>query len=152
MACPERPLQPRIDSRFACYRLRVGPSPIHRWGVFAEEPIPRNRKVLEYTGERISRRESKRRADSRQDVYLFTLDNYWNIDGAVGGSGAELVNHCCDPNLVARILKGHILYMSQREIAPGEELTIDYRFGWDVEKVPCRCGSPKCRGWINVKE
>ncbi len=152
MACPEQPLTPGIDPRFACFQLRIAPSAIHRWGVFAEEAIPRNRKVLEYTGEKISRRESKRRADSREDVYLFTLDNYWNIDGAVGGSGAELVNHCCDPNLVVRILKGHILYLSLREIAPGEELTIDYRFGWDVEKVPCKCGSPKCRGVINVKE
>jgi SET domain-containing protein len=152
MACPNPPLTPRINPRHACYRLRVATSAIHRWGVFAEEAIPKNRKVLEYTGEKISRRESKRRADSREDVYLFTLDNYWNIDGAVGGSGAELVNHCCDPNLVVRILKGHILYLSVREIGAGEELTIDYRFGWDVEKVPCKCGSPKCRGVINVKE
>jgi SET domain-containing protein len=152
MACPELPTLPRIDPRHCCFQLRVAPSKIHRWGIFAAERIPANRKVIEYTGEKISRRESKRRADSRPEVYLFTLDNYWNIDGAVNGSGAEYINHCCEPNLTARILKGHILYMSLREIAAGEELTIDYRFDWDVEKVPCRCGAAKCRGWINVKE
>jgi SET domain-containing protein len=152
MACPELPAIPRIDPRYCCFQLRIGPSAIHRWGIFAEERIPPNRKVIEYTGEKISRRESKRRADARGDVYLFTLDNYWNIDGAVNGSGAQYINHCCEPNLAARILKGHILYISVREIQPGEELTIDYRFDWKVDKVPCRCGAPRCRGHINLKE
>lgn len=106
---------------------------------------------MEYMGEKISRRESKKRAEEREDVYLFTLNNYWNIDGAVNGSGAQYVNHSCDPNIVARIVKEHILYMSVREILPGEELTIDYRFEWNVEKVSCKCGAAKCRGVINVK-
>jgi SET domain-containing protein len=144
--------QPVINPDYCCFELRIAPSKIHRWGLYAAERIPPRRKVIEYTGEKISRRESKRRADSREEVYLFTLDNYWNIDGAVGGSGAEYINHCCEPNLVVRIIKGHILYMSLREIEAGEELLIDYRFGWDVEKVPCKCGSPKCRGVINIKE
>lgn len=152
MACPTQPTTPRLDPKFCAYRLRVAPSPIHRWGIYAEERIPANRKVIEYTGEKISRRESKRRADSREDVYLFTLDNYWNIDGAVGGSGAEYINHSCNPSVAARIVRKHILYMSLREIEPGEELTIDYRFDWNVEKVPCRCGAQKCRGTINLKE
>ena len=83
--------------------------------------------------------------------YLFTLDNYWTLDGAVGGSGAEYINHCCDPNLVTEIRKGHILYMSKRLIHRGEELTVDYRFSKDVETVPCRCGAKTCRGSINLR-
>lgn len=152
MACPTQPTTPQIDQSYCSFRLRLAPSRIHRWGIFAEERIPANRKVIEYTGEKISRRESKRRADSREDVYLFTLDNYWNIDGAVGGSGAEYINHCCEPSTAARIVRGHILYWSLREIEPGEELTIDYRFDWNVEKVQCRCGANGCRGFINLKE
>jgi uncharacterized protein len=139
---------PRIDRRHASFRLRAGPSRIHRWGVYAAEAIPPGRKVIEYTGEKINRREKRRRADSN---YLFELDPYWTIDGSVGGSGAEFINHSCDPNLVTRILKGHILYFSRRPIAPGEELTIDYNFGWDEELVPCVCGTKNCRGTINVK-
>ena len=139
----------RIDPRHARFRLRIARSAIHRWGVYAEEPIPANRKVIEYTGERINRFETKRR-DYGPHTYLFTLDAYWTLDGAVGGSGAELINHCCDPNLRTCIFKGHILYISRRAIAPGEELTVDYRFSHTVEKVPCKCGSPKCRGAINL--
>ncbi len=141
---------PRIDERHACFRLRIAPSEIHRWGVYTEERIPAQRKVIEYTGERCSRRETKKRSD-RQLNYMFTLDNYWTIDGSVGGSGAEYINHCCDPNIYARIHKGHILYMSKRVIEPGEELTIDYHFAKNVEKVLCACGAKNCRGTINLK-
>ncbi len=142
---------PVIDPRLACYGLEIRESKIHRRGVYARERIPARRKVIEYTGELISRRETKRRGQGNI-TYLFTLDDYWTIDGAVGGSGAEIINHSCDPNLFSCILRRHILYMSKREILPGEELTIDYRFSDKVDKVRCRCGSEKCRGTINIKE
>lgn len=143
--------RPRIDPERACFGLRLAPSKIHRWGVYTTERIPAGRKVIEYTGERISRRETKRRADSSDMIYLFTLDPYWTLDGSVGGSGAEYINHSCEPNLVARIMKGHILYVALRDIGRGEELTVDYHFDKKVEKVPCKCGALNCRGTINVK-
>jgi uncharacterized protein len=140
----------RIDPRYACFGIEMAPSKIHRWGVYATEFIPAGRKVIEYTGEKISRRETKRRAESSDMIYLFTLDPYWTLDGSVGGSGAEYINHSCEPNLVARIIKGHILYVSLRDIHRGEELTVDYHFDKKVERVPCKCGALKCRGSINL--
>ena len=140
---------PRIDPLYACFRLQLRRSPIHRYGVYAAERIPPRRKVIEYTGERISRRETRRRGFG-ETTYLFGVDDYWTIDGAVGGSGAEYINHSCEPNLVSRIVRGHLLYLSQREIYAGEELTVDYRFPKDVERVRCQCGSPRCRGAINL--
>jgi SET domain-containing protein len=113
------------------------------------ERIPARRKVIEYTGEKISRRETKRRGDG-DITYLFTLDDYWTLDGAFGGSGAEIINHSCEPNLYAWNFKKHILYMSKRVIQRGEELTVDYRFSKDVERVPCLCGAKACRGTINL--
>ena len=90
--------KPAIDPRYAQFKLSIRESRIHQRGVYAEEPIPARRKVIEYTGERISRRETKRRGDGPV-TYLFTLDDYWTLDGAFGGSGAEIINHSCDPNL-----------------------------------------------------
>jgi SET domain-containing protein len=148
---PAKNGKPSIDPRYACFKLRVAPSKIHRWGVYAGEFIPKGRKVIEYTGEKISRRETKRRSGRRLN-YLFTLNAYWCLDGAVGGSGAEFINHCCDPNLFARVTRDHILYISKTDINPGEELTVDYHFGPDVERVPCSCGAGKCRGTINVMD
>jgi SET domain-containing protein len=140
---------PAINSHYACFRMILRESPIHRYGVYAAEAIPARRKVIEYTGERISRRETRRRGLGPQ-TYLFTLNDYWTVDGSVGGSGAEYINHSCDPNLRASIIKGHILYFSKRKIFAGEELTVDYRFPRTIEDVPCRCGASKCRGTINL--
>ena len=144
--------EPAINPEYAAFKLRLGRSRIHRWGVYADQNIPARRKVMEYTGERISRRETRRRSNERELHYLFTLDNYWTIDGSVGGSGAEYINHSCEPNLVSRIVRGHILYFSLRRIRKGEELTTDYHFSPDVEKVPCACGTAGCRGTINLKK
>lgn len=143
---------PEVNQEYACFRLEIRPSKIHRWGLYAAEDIPVRRKVIEYTGERISRRETKRRADSQPHlIYLFTLDPYWTLDGSVGGSGAEYINHCCDPNIATVIRSGHILYMTRKPIRMGEELTVDYHFSKDVERVPCKCGAALCRGTINLK-
>lgn len=143
---------PVVKAEYACFRLKIKPSPIHRWGVYADEDIPKGRKVVEYAGEKISRKETKRRAEIATFNYLFTLDDYWTIDGSVNGSGAEYINHCCSPNIEARIVRKHILYFALRDIRKGEELTIDYRFPHDVEQYKCGCGAPECRGTINLKK
>lgn len=142
--------KPSINPRYCRYKLEIRESRIHRRGVYALEPIPAGRKVIEYTGERIGRRETKKRGLG-DITYLFTLDAYWTLDGAFGGSGAEIINHSCDPNLYTWICRGHILYMSRRAIRQGEELTVDYRFSEKIERVSCRCGAAGCRGAINLK-
>ncbi len=142
--------KPKLAPEHCRFRLKVRESKIHRWGVFADEAIPPRRRIMEYTGEMISRRETKRRADGQELIYLFTVDSYWCKDGSVGGSGAEFINHCCEPNVEARVVDRRIYYHSLREIAAGEELTIDYCFAKDVEKHVCQCGARNCRGTINL--
>ncbi|MGA2273231.1 MAG: SET domain-containing protein-lysine N-methyltransferase [Bryobacteraceae bacterium] len=141
---------PSIDPRHACFRLEIRGSRIHHRGVYAIEPIPARRKVIEYTGERLNRREAKRRGQGSV-TYLFSIDDYWTLDGAVGGSGAEIINHSCDPNLRSCVLKGHILYISKRPIRRDEELTVDYRFSDRIDRIRCCCKSENCRGTINLK-
>jgi SET domain-containing protein len=138
------------------YRLLIRWSPIHRLGVFAQETIPRGKRIVEYTGERLTITQVKRRfrrnvriGARRKNVYFSRVDRRWIVDGAVGGSGAELINHSCDPNITVRRIRGHILYFSRRIIRPGEELTVDYNYAKNESKIPCRCGSPKCRGSMN---
>jgi len=138
---------PRIDPSYACFKISIRRSKIHRYGVYADERIPANRKVIEYTGERLNRKQAKQR-DRGTYTYLFAVDNYWTLGGAAGGSGAEIINHSCEPNLVSRVMKGHVLYMSRREIQPGEELTVDYNFSKSTPRTPCSCGAKGCRGTI----
>ena len=139
------------ELRAAVYRIEVRDSAIHGRGVFAAESIPANRKVIEYTGERISAKQAEKRGHGHC-TYYFSLDRYWVLDGAVGGSGAEYINHSCAPNLVTRIMKGHILYMSLRRIRAGEELTVDYHFSRHEERVECHCKAENCRRTINLKK
>jgi uncharacterized protein len=151
-----RPIS-RIDPRFSRFLLLVARSAIDRYGVFAGQNIPGKRRVIEYTGERITYRQGRRRflsiMRSRRPrrFYLFVVNRRWLIDGSVGGSGAELINHGCDPNLVRRRIRGRIYYYSRKRIRAGDELLIDYHFARDTVIIKCRCGSPKCRGTLNMK-
>jgi uncharacterized protein len=150
-------IRARIDRRFTRFRLRVSRSQIDHRGVFAAEDIPGGRKVIEYTGERITVRQALRRfnkilrSGKPKRFYFFALNRRVVIDGAVSGSGAELINHSCDPNLSKRALRGHILYFSRRRIRRGEELTYDYRSSRRTVRIPCNCGSVLCRGTINER-
>ena len=43
----------KLDKKECKFKLKLGRSSIHRWGVYAKERIPAKKKVIEYTGERI---------------------------------------------------------------------------------------------------
>jgi uncharacterized protein len=145
-----------IDSRTSRYRLQIRRSLIEGLGVFAAEPIPARRKVIEYTGQRFSGPQMARRIrealrrPGKLPRYIFRLDRHWRIDGEIGGSGAERINHSCDPNLAARRVHGHILFFSLRRIRSGEELTLDYKYHPKSPRMICRCGSENCRETINL--
>jgi SET domain-containing protein len=111
---------------------------------------PRGEYVIEYTGQLLSRRNHKAICGKRRYVFTYTLDGYWTLDGAVRGSGAERVNHSCDPNLYAEIRGHRVYFYSLRRIKKGEELTVDYQFEYSKTPVPCLCGASKCRGTINL--
>ena len=146
---PMRPRsKPKLDPAFCRFELEARDSPIHRYGVFALQRIPAKRRVIEYTGEHITDEQGWRRR-FRKHVYLFSLNNGMVIDGAVGGSGAEFINHSCEPNMIAREEPpGHVWYSSLRTIHPGEELLVDYQLDSD-EQYACICGAPSCRGKLN---
>jgi SET domain-containing protein len=140
--------KPKLDPAHCRFDLEARQSPIHRYGLFALERIPAKRRVIEYTGERITDEQGWRRR-FRKHVYLFSLSDGWVLDGAVGGSGAEFINHSCEPNIIAREEKGRIWYSSVRTIHPGEELLVDYQLDSD-EEYACICGAPSCRGKLNA--
>jgi histone-lysine N-methyltransferase SETD1 len=42
-----------------------------------------------------------------------------------------------------------IVIYSKREIDVNEEITYDYKFPIEDEKIPCLCGDANCRGTLN---
>ncbi len=132
--------------------LAFGPSPIHGRGAFAREPIGQGTRVIEYVGERISKRESLRRCE-RENAYIFALTAHEDLDGDVSWNPARLINHSCAPNCEARMEDGRIWIVATRDIAPGEEITFNYNYDLvDYREHPCRCGSPNCVGYMVAQE
>lgn len=136
------------------YPLCVKPSAIHSCGCYALAPIPAGAFIVEYTGELIPAEEAYRREQDpgRGGIYTFWTGDEWAIDGIGEENIARFINHSCTPNCDYRIEGCRVFIHAARDIAAGEELTIDYSFSPEGEKVPCRCGSPQCRGTINACE
>ena len=129
--------------------LTVRDSPIHGRGCFATVPFAKRRKIAEYTGERITNAEAERRASRRPVLRISGLDDRWSIDGARGGNGTHYINHSCSPNAFMQTVRGHLLVLALRDIAPGEEITVDYVSTYHSDRKRCTCNAPNCRGRIN---
>jgi uncharacterized protein len=101
--------------------------------------------VIEYTGERVNLFESYLRSHASERLYSFWPDKFWRIDGASGGSGAEFVNHSCTPNLRTSRARAASFSKACGTSSPAK----NYGLSKDAPKIPCRCGSPECRGTID---
>jgi len=139
-----------------------GASGIHQNGLFAAKRIPKDALVIQYLGERLSKKESNRRGLAQHDlsqesgqgsVYIFELDDKRDIDGNFEWNLARLANHSCEPNSEAQNIDGEIWLVALRTIKKGEEITFDYGYALEHwEDHPCRCGSKRCVGYIVRKE
>lgn len=117
-------------------------------GCFATTSFRKGRKIAEYAGEKITQREASRRVKNQKVIRICGIDENWAIDGNVGGNATQYINHSCDPNCYTRTTHGHILFMALRDIAPGEELTVDYGESYHEGAEICGCGAKNCRGKI----
>ena len=137
--------------------FEVRASPIQGMGGFAIRSIRKGTRIVEYLGERISHEAADARYDDSErgehpHVLLFTVDKQTVIDAGVGGNEARFINHSCEPNCEAVIESRRVFIEALRTIAPGEELTYDYRLERqeDTEeeerRYACRCGKATCRG------
>jgi uncharacterized protein len=129
--------------------IAIKPSTIDGKGCFATIPFARGRKIAEYVGERISRRETARRVKGKRRLYISGVDSYWAIDASKLGNGTQYINHSCEPNCYIKIIHGHILFFALRDIEPGEEILLDYEDSYHSDHKKCNCGAPTCRTRIN---
>lgn len=139
--------------------IKLKKSSIHGVGVIANKNIKKGTRVIEYVGERITKKESDRRADipltenknnpELGAVYIFTLNSRYDIDGHVKYNTARYINHSCNPNCESDIIKGKIWIIAIKDIQKGDELSYNYGYDYDsYEDHPCRCGCYNCMGFI----
>ncbi|XP_042406071.1 histone-lysine N-methyltransferase ATXR7-like isoform X1 [Zingiber officinale] len=139
-------------------RLRFQRSKIHDWGLVALEPIDAEDFVIEYVGELIRRRISDIREHLYERMgigssYLFRLDDDYVVDATKRGGLARFINHSCEPNCYTKVItvegQKKIFIYAKRHISAGEEVTYNYKFPLEEQKIPCNCGSQRCRGSMN---
>lgn len=128
--------------------VEVARSRIDGRGLFARRKIGSRRKIGELEGERISLWEARRRAKTRKRIAIVELDDGSAIDASVGGNELAYINHSCTGNVRMRVYETRVGFYARRDIRKGEELTCDYGESHHEGKLPCRCGSPDCRGRI----
>lgn len=115
-------------------------------GIFSTRAYPATAVIGEITGTLIRDR-------SYGSAYSFDLEDGLQLEP---DAPFRFVNHSCDPNCefdwldeeqqdksVAR----RVYLSAYREIAEGEQLTIDYNWPAAVA-IRCDCRSPLCRGWV----
>ncbi|XP_037922173.1 histone-lysine N-methyltransferase SETD1 [Hermetia illucens] len=144
--------------KFRKKNLKFAKSAIHDWGLFAMEPIAADEMVIEYVGQMIrpvvaDLREAKYEAIGIGSSYLFRIDMESIIDATKCGNLARFINHSCNPNCYAKVItiesEKKIVIYSKQAIGVNEEITYDYKFPLEDEKIPCLCGAQGCRGTLN---
>lgn len=144
--------------KFRKKQLKFAKSAIHDWGLFAMEPIAADEMVIEYVGQMVrpsiaDLRESKYEAIGIGSSYLFRIDLETIIDATKCGNLARFINHSCNPNCYAKVItiesEKKIVIYSKQPIGINEEITYDYKFPLEDEKIPCLCGATGCRGTLN---
>lgn len=139
--------------------IKIKNSKIHGVGIFAAKNIPKKTKIIEYVGDKVTKKEGERRAEKQLEksrghssgggVYVFELDKKYDVDGSVKYNTARFINHSCDPNCITDVRNGKIWIKALKNIKKGAELSYDYGYDMDsFEAHPCFCGTKKCVGYI----
>jgi hypothetical protein len=117
-------------------------------GLFATKAIARNAYIVTYRGKRIPTAEARAREHRSGAKYMFEISSRWTIDGSSRRNLARYVNHSCQPNAEALLRKRQIVFVALRQIALGDEITLDY--GKDyidlfIKDKGCRCAKCSAR-------
>lgn len=123
-------------------------SKLHGYGVFAVEPINKNKRIIDYAGELITNKQSESREDrylKKGCIWVFRVNRNWSRDANVGGNDARFINHSCTPNCWIDVdAKTKTIWIrASKFIDKGEELVYDYNTEGD-KIIPCLC-RPGCK-------
>jgi uncharacterized protein len=143
---------PPVDLTYRSPKTEVRASPIEGRGLFATRPIAAGEIVAVKGG------------------HVLTAAHWAELERELGPADIQIAeelfiapataeerhgsmlytNHSCDPNLA---IQGQIVLVAMRDVAPGEELTIDWATTDDLDfTMECHCGSPRCRRIVTGKD
>ena len=140
------------DLTYRSSKTEVRSSPIHGKGLFATRAIAKGEIVAAKGGHVLTKQ-----AWTALEADLGPADIQISEDLVIApmtqterDGGMLYTNHSCDPNLA---IQGQIILIAIRDVAPGEELTIDWATTDDGDyEMQCRCGSAHCRVTVTGKD
>jgi hypothetical protein len=135
-----------MDTKYRDEGVRVGPSPCGL-GVFSMRSFGAQELIGPIQGTVVE-------DPQYESDYCMAIGVHAALEPA---APFRYMNHSCHPNCAlveleiecddGTIAPPELWVEALSAILPGDQLTIDY--GWPAEfAIPCRCGSPDCRGWI----
>ena len=131
---------------------KIKKSNIDKRGLCASKDIKLGTKIIDYVGKIISKKDSDEniKFDNKKDIYLFNLNDKYDLDGDFKFNTARLINHSCDPNCEVTGTGLKLWISAIKDIKKGEELSYDYGFSYDKDykQFPCKCGMANCVGYI----
>ncbi|MCP9259480.1 putative histone-lysine N-methyltransferase set-2 [Dirofilaria immitis] len=132
--------------------IKFARSRIHGWGLYALEAIAPDEMIVEYIGQKYGQQWRMNARNVMKDV-AWVQAIYSVIDATQMGNLARFINHSCQPNCYAKIVvvdgEKRIVIYSKLPISKGDEITYDYKFPIEEDKIDCLCGAPGCRGSLN---
>ena len=136
---------------------KIKKSNIDKRGLYAAKDIKEGTKIINYIGKIISKKASEENTkfDNKKDIYLFNLNEKYDLDGDYHWNESRLINHSCNPNCEVEGKGLKLWIVSIKNIKKGEELSYDYGFSYckeDLKKFICKCGDTDCCGYIVREE
>ena len=131
---------------------KIKKSNIDNKGLYATKNIRVGKIIINYKGKIITKKETERnlKFDNDKAIYLFDLNNRYDLDGDFDYNTARLINHSCNPNCEVGGKGLKLWIFALRDIKKGEELSYDYGFGYDKDykQFVCKCRAKNCVGYI----
>ena len=131
---------------------KIKKSNIDNKGLYASKNIKAKQIVIHYKGKLVTKKEVEKnpKFDNDKAIYLFNVNNRYDLDGDFEYNEARLINHSCNPNCEVDGKGLKLWIFALRDIKKDEELSYDYGFGYDKDykQFVCRCGAKNCVGYI----
>jgi len=121
-------------------------------GLYAIKDIKKGTRIMDYVGKIITKKQTEQseKFDNAKPIYLFNLNKKYDLDGDVLWNTARLINHSCSNNCDYNGTGLKLWVVTIKDIKKGEEITVDYGFGYDenFKQFKCKCKSKNCCGYI----
>ena len=131
---------------------KIKKSNIDNKGLYASKNIKAKQIVIHYKGKLVTKKEVEKnpKFDNDKAIYLFNVNNRYDLDGDFEYNEARLINHSCNPNCEVDGKGLKLWIFALRDIKKDEELSYDYGFGYDKDykQFVCKCGANNCVGYI----